>query len=93
MENEPRTDSREWELEAETEYRFELDPGTSLAIKVRPKSVLSAIMQQFMTSRVLHSSFRDRLKFLVMNLQKISNICLALNAKHPYSLGKDARSR
>lgn len=28
------TDSREWTLEAETEYRFELDPGTSLAIKV-----------------------------------------------------------
>jgi polyribonucleotide 5'-hydroxyl-kinase len=26
---------REWTLEPETEYRFELDPGTSLAIKVR----------------------------------------------------------
>jgi hypothetical protein len=35
MENEKKTDSREWELDAETEYRFELDPGTSLAIKVR----------------------------------------------------------
>ena len=28
---------REWILEAETEYRFELDPGTTLAIKVRLK--------------------------------------------------------
>jgi hypothetical protein len=27
-------DSREWILEAETEYRFELDPSTTLAIKV-----------------------------------------------------------
>lgn len=26
--------SREWTLDAETEYRFELDAGTSLAIKV-----------------------------------------------------------
>lgn len=26
---------KEWKLEPETEYRFELDPGTSLAIKVR----------------------------------------------------------
>jgi polyribonucleotide 5'-hydroxyl-kinase len=25
---------KEWVLEPETEYRFELDPGTSLAIKV-----------------------------------------------------------
>jgi polyribonucleotide 5'-hydroxyl-kinase len=28
-------ESREWTLDPETEYRFELDPGTSLAIKVR----------------------------------------------------------
>jgi hypothetical protein len=38
MENETKADSREWELDAETEYRFELDPGTSLAIKVRSTS-------------------------------------------------------
>lgn|ERR1700722_3541850 len=30
--------SREWILEAETEYRFELDPGAILAIKVRTLS-------------------------------------------------------
>jgi len=27
-------ETRQWTLEPETEYRFELDPGTSLAIKV-----------------------------------------------------------
>jgi polyribonucleotide 5'-hydroxyl-kinase len=27
-------ESKEWRLEPETEYRFELDPGTSLAVKV-----------------------------------------------------------
>jgi len=44
MENEKKTDSREWELDAETEYRFELDPGTSLAIKVRQRR-LSVLLQ------------------------------------------------
>jgi polyribonucleotide 5'-hydroxyl-kinase len=29
---------KEWKLDPETEYRFELDPGTSLAIKVRRSS-------------------------------------------------------
>lgn len=28
--------TRQWVLEPETEYRFELDPGTTLAITVRP---------------------------------------------------------
>jgi polyribonucleotide 5'-hydroxyl-kinase len=27
-------DPKEWVLQPETEYRFELDPGTSIAIKV-----------------------------------------------------------
>lgn len=36
MDEEPR----QWNLEPETEYRFELDPGTSLAIKACP-TVLS----------------------------------------------------
>ncbi len=27
-------ESKKWDLEPESEYRFELDPGTSLAIKV-----------------------------------------------------------
>jgi polyribonucleotide 5'-hydroxyl-kinase len=27
-------DSKEWTLEPESEYRFELDPGNTLAIKV-----------------------------------------------------------
>lgn len=29
------SNTKEWVLEPETEYRFELDPGSSLAIKVR----------------------------------------------------------
>lgn len=28
------SDSKEWVLDPETEYRFELDPDTTLAIKV-----------------------------------------------------------
>jgi hypothetical protein len=32
------SNTREWVLEPETEYRFELDPGSSLAIRVRPRS-------------------------------------------------------
>ncbi|RDB21156.1 mRNA cleavage and polyadenylation factor CLP1 [Hypsizygus marmoreus] len=31
---EKSADTKEWNLEPETEYRFELDPGTSLAIKL-----------------------------------------------------------
>lgn len=27
--------TKEWKLDPETEYRFELDPGTTLAITVR----------------------------------------------------------
>lgn len=34
-ESDQKRTAKEWKLEAETEYRFELDPGTTLAIKVR----------------------------------------------------------
>jgi polyribonucleotide 5'-hydroxyl-kinase len=37
---ESTSESNEWVLEPETEYRFELDPGSSLAIKVCPCIVL-----------------------------------------------------
>jgi hypothetical protein len=36
-------ESKEWALEPETEYRFELDPGTSLAIKVCPIFAMSVL--------------------------------------------------
>lgn len=36
MSEKKAVESKEWALEPETEYRFELDPGTSLAIKVCP---------------------------------------------------------
>ncbi|KAJ3517404.1 hypothetical protein NLJ89_g521 [Agrocybe chaxingu] len=32
--NKPAAEPKKWELEPESEYRFELDPGTSLAIKL-----------------------------------------------------------
>ncbi|SRR5229473_1510062 len=32
------SNTREWVLEPETEYRFELDPGNTLAIRVSPRS-------------------------------------------------------
>lgn len=34
MSDTSQADTKEWVLEPETEYRFELDPGTSLAIKL-----------------------------------------------------------
>jgi hypothetical protein len=33
------SDSKEWHLQPETEYRFELDPAASLAIKVKAFSL------------------------------------------------------
>lgn len=36
MSEKKAVESKEWALEPETEYRFELDPGISLAIKVCP---------------------------------------------------------
>ena len=36
MSEKKAVESKEWALEPETEYRFELDPGSTLAIKVCP---------------------------------------------------------
>jgi hypothetical protein len=36
-------ESKEWTLDPETEYRFELDPDTSLAVKVRHSDTPRAI--------------------------------------------------
>lgn len=36
-------ESKKWDLEPESEYRFELDPGTSLAIKVCLMFLLSQV--------------------------------------------------
>ena len=35
MAEKPVAEPKQWYLDPESEYRFELDPGTSLAIKVR----------------------------------------------------------
>lgn len=34
-------EAKEWVLEPETEYRFELDPGTSVAVKVSTLLILT----------------------------------------------------
>jgi len=34
MSTDPEATAKEWHLDPETEYRFELDPGTSLAVTV-----------------------------------------------------------
>ena len=39
----PSDAPKEWVLDPETEYRFELDPGTTLAITVRVLSTLLKI--------------------------------------------------
>lgn len=89
MENETKADSREWELDAETEYRFELDPGTSLAIKVR-----QILLMEFRRDhQLLYSSFMEMQRFLAQSLPKASSTCLAPNAKHPFLLGKGVRWR
>lgn len=35
------THTQEWVLKPESEYRFELDPDTTLAIKVRGSTILA----------------------------------------------------
>jgi hypothetical protein len=88
MEDDKKTDSREWELDAETEYRFELDPGTSLAIKVRLRAI-SILWQE-----LNHPSwFKGKPRFLVLSLRRANNTCLDPSAKHQCSLGKAVFSR
>ncbi|PBK79118.1 hypothetical protein ARMGADRAFT_196123 [Armillaria gallica] len=41
--SEDTAETKEWVLEPETEYRFELDPGTSLAVKAGPRQCFSRI--------------------------------------------------
>ncbi len=41
--SEDTPETKEWVLEPETEYRFELDPGTSLAVKAGPRQCFSRI--------------------------------------------------
>lgn len=75
------SNAREWALEAETEYRFELDPGTSLAIKV---DSTGAVVQPPTNPASLSVVTQ---KSLVPNLQRAILICSGLNAKQLSLLG------
>ena len=35
-EDTPAAETKEWDLEPESEYRFELEQGVTIAVKVRP---------------------------------------------------------
>jgi hypothetical protein len=60
MESEGKpTENKEWVLDPETEYRFELDPGTSLAIKVCSEALfVVAITQVFPSMRICPAGTR-----------------------------------
>ena len=80
--DETRPDTKEWVLEAETEYRFELDPGSSLTIKVCcGGKVIPA-------SKSLLSWLVDKLKSSAQNLQKGKHIFSEPNARPPSSPGR-----
>lgn len=69
--------SKQWQLQPESEYRFELDPGKSLAIKVcTPCSACARSLQCFngvcssvfvRRSRMLYSSFADMPRYSERN--------------------------
>ena len=76
----------EWHLQPETEYRFELDPSASLAIKV----------PRFLPARpslTLRSSCADTQRSLVQSSQRANPTSLARNARPPSSPGAAAPSR
>ena len=86
--SEKKVDTKEWALEPETEYRFELDPGTSLAIKVCPFFHTCRISNHPF-SYVSFSSQKAVPKFLDLNWQKEKFIFSVLNARPRSIHGKD----
>jgi hypothetical protein len=88
MSEENSVEAKEWVLEPETEYRFELDPGTSLAIKV-----WDYLSRYFAVDRFTVSWCVDTQRFLEPSLQKASHISLDPNARLQSSPGKVVQSR
>ena len=87
-------DTKEWVLEPETEYRFELDPGTTLAIKVSVRVVFvetSSVINTLLCSRISYCTVKQ--KYLELSLAKELTIFSVLSAKLPSSPGKDVPSR
>ena len=67
MSEKKAVESKEWALEPETEYRFELDPGTSLAIKVCPPIFIVRSGSFLESSCCVFSSQRVAPKFSDLN--------------------------
>lgn len=85
----PAEEAKEWVLEAETEYRFELDPKASLAIKVRRATNLETGRNALLH----HSSLGDTQKCLGRSLQRASRIYSAQSARRRCIHGRAARLR
>lgn len=92
--------SKQWQLQPESEYRFELDPGKSLAIKVCcpcsacasslrcTNGVYSAFFVRL--SQVVNSSFVDMPRYSERNWRRARHTCSARNARQPCTPGKAA---
>lgn len=78
---------REIVLGAGNEYRFELDPGTSLGIKV------SLFLSIFMLAHSRGSWFEGKRRFLVLSSLTARRICSTRNARQLFSHGKVASWR
>ena len=79
---------KEWALEPETEYRFELDPGTSVAIKVSSNIALSTLKIE--KKNIFVSSRKAAPKFSDLNWQKERFIFSVLSARPQSIHGRDA---
>lgn len=78
---------REWVLNPESEYRFELDPGSSLAIKVCEHY----FSNRHTDSSSLISLYVDKQKFLAQNSSRGRRFSSTKSAKPLCLHGKDAR--
>lgn len=87
-----------WTLEPESEYRFELDPGEAIAIKVCSRSSLPSSPSRLELTLVLLIWFVGRSpaakpRCTVLSLLPIGGITLLPSARLLSSHGKGARSR
>lgn len=97
-ESNPSAIVRDWKLEPETEYRFELDPGTSLAIKVcldsRPAlGMWCSGRAVVFVCNACYSLFKVRQRFSERNLRMGRCMFSVRNARPQCSPGRDAPYR
>jgi hypothetical protein len=79
---------KELVLEPEQEYRFELDPGISLAIKASGTSLFHSQVPQSADTFVMYSSYGDKPRYLELNLRRERRTSLGLNARRQCLHGK-----